>query len=63
MDCTHIEPSLSEALADPIVLMMMEADHVDRDTLLNDLGVYGPGAVPSESPMLFRHSHRFADEF
>lgn len=63
MDCTHIEPSLAETLADPIVLMMMEADHVDRTALLNDLGVYGPGNVPTESPLPLRQFHRFADEF
>lgn len=31
-DCT-CEPTLNDALSDPVILMMMAADHVDRRNL------------------------------
>lgn len=33
MDCFHIEPSLKDALSDPIIQAMMAADGVDRQAL------------------------------
>jgi hypothetical protein len=50
MDCFHIEPSLKDALSDPIVLAIMAADGVDRRALEVSLrktaeGVKRPVAV------------------
>jgi len=33
MNCSHEEPSLSDALSDPIIQTIMTADHVDPQAL------------------------------
>ena len=33
MDCYHIEPRLNDVLADPVIRMIMTADHVNPETL------------------------------
>jgi len=38
MNCTPCEPTLSDALADPVITAMMEADGVDPRALESNLG-------------------------
>jgi len=33
MDCYHTEPRLSDVLSDPVIRMIMIADHVNPETL------------------------------
>lgn len=37
MDCFHIEPRLSDVLADPVIRMIMIADHVKPEALETSL--------------------------
>ena len=52
MDCYHLEPRLSDVLADPVIRMVMTADHVNPEALETKLRKVArkiaPGAAPAE---------------
>lgn len=50
MDCFHAEPRLSDVLADPVIRMIMIADHVKPESLETSLRNIARKIAPRAAP-------------